>query len=90
MASYSLRIKASAAKEIERVEPRKTRRAIVDRIRALADDPRPRGSEKLSGSGRRYRVRQGDWRIVYEVRDADRTVVVVKVAHRRDVYKRLR
>lgn len=89
MASSRLRIKASAAKEVERIEPRKARRAVVDRILALATDSRPLGCEKLSGAKGRYRVRQGSWRIVYEIRDRELVVVVVKLGHRRDVYKRL-
>jgi mRNA interferase RelE/StbE len=87
--SYRLRIKATAAKEIEQIEPRKVRRAVVERILALAGDPRPQGSEKLAGAKGQYRVRQGVWRIVYEIRDNELIVVVVKVGHRRDVYKRL-
>ena len=89
MGSYRLQIKASAAKEIERIEPRKVRRAVVDRILALAGDARPQGSEKLAGAKDQYRVRQGIWRIVYEIRDNELIVVAVKVGHRRDVYKRL-
>jgi mRNA interferase RelE/StbE len=87
--SYSLRIKRSAAKEIEGIEPRKVRRQVVERVQALAANPRPRGCEKLAGVGERYRVRQGSWRIVYEVRDDQLVVVLVKVGHRRDVYKGL-
>jgi mRNA interferase RelE/StbE len=56
------------------------------RIRSLADDPRPAGCEKLSGS-ERYRVRQGVYRIVYEIEDHRLVVLVVKVGHRRDVYR---
>jgi mRNA interferase RelE/StbE len=89
VASYSLRIKESAAKEIERIQPKKVRRVVVERIRALASDPRPSGCEKLTEARGQYRVRQGDWRIVYEVRDDERVVAVVKVGNRRDVYRRL-
>ena len=89
MGNYSLRIKASASKEIERIEPRKVRRAVVNRILALADDPRPPGSEKLAGAEDQHRVRQGICRIIYEIRDNELVVVVVKVGHRRDVYRRL-
>lgn len=89
MESYSLRIKRSAAKEIEGIEPRKVRRQVVERVHALAANPRPRGCEKLAGVGERYRVRQGTWRIVYEIRDDALVVVLVKVGHRRDVYKGL-
>lgn len=89
MGSYSLRIKASAAKEIERIEPKKVRRQIVTRIQGLATNPRPPGCERLAGVGDRYRVRQGVYRIVYEVRDLELVVVLVKVGHRSRVYKSL-
>jgi mRNA interferase RelE/StbE len=86
---YSLRIKDSAAKEIERIEPKKIRRQIVTRIQGLATDLRPPGCEKLAGAGDRYRVRQGAYRIVYEVRDLELVVVLVKVGHRSQVCKNL-
>jgi mRNA interferase RelE/StbE len=87
VAGYSLQIRRSAAKEIDRVEPVAVRRKIVARIAALADDPQPNGSEKLAGSERTYRLRQGDFRIVYDVDDAFRTVVIVRVAHRKEAYR---
>ena len=89
MASYSVRIKASAAKEIEVIEPLKARRQVVQRIRRLSEDPRPPGCEKLGGQRNRHRVRQGAYRIVYTVADDVLIVLVVKVGHRRDVYRRL-
>ena len=85
MASYSLEIKRSAAKELAEV-PSKDRGRIVARIQALADDPRPSGAEKLSGQ-ERYRIRQGDYRIPYEIEDRILRVMVVKTGHRRDVYR---
>lgn len=85
MASYKLEIKRSAARELERL-PRKDRRRIVSPIRGLAGESRPYGSEKLSG-GESYRFRQGDYRVVYTVADAESTVTVFKIAHRRDVYR---
>ena len=87
MASYSLRIKPSAVKEIEAV-PKKDRQRIVSRIRALADNPRPVGCEKLAGQDK-YRVRQGRYRIVYSVSDSNLVVLVVKVAHRKEVYRQV-
>jgi mRNA interferase RelE/StbE len=84
---YSIEIKKSAAREIEGL-PLRARRQVVERIGLLADDPRPRGCEKLVG-GERYRVRQGDYRIVYSVEDLRLVVWVVKVGHRRDVYRGL-
>ena len=85
MGSYRVQIKRSAAKEVEGV-PRKDRARIIERIRALSEDPRPAGSKKLSGR-EAYRIRQGDYRIVYTVADEDRAIVVSVVAHRRDAYR---
>ncbi len=85
MASYSLRIKRSAAKENEALPP-KDRRRVVARIEALASNPRPPGCEKLSGE-EKYRLRQGDYRILYEIIDTELVVTVVKVGNRRDVYR---
>lgn len=82
MASYSVRIKRSAAKELEAFELN-DRRRLVERILSLADDPRPHGCEKLSGKDR-YRIRQGVIRILYEIADRGLTVTVVKIGHRRD------
>ncbi len=85
MGSYSVHIKRSAAKEIEGI-PKKDRARIVERIRALGEDPRPAGSSKLSGRDA-YRIRQGNYRIVYTVDTAAREVIVYLVAHRLDVYR---
>ena len=85
MASYRLLIKPSASKEIEAL-PKQDRRRIVAKIMSLSDDPRPPGCEKLSGHDQ-YRMRQGNYRILYEIHDLDLVVVIVKVGHRRDVYR---
>ena len=85
MASYSLFLKRSAAKELEAVAA-KDRRRIVERLQSLATEPRAPGVEKLSGADK-YRVRQGDYRILYTIDDATSAVVVVKIGHRRDVYR---
>ena len=87
MASYSVLIKTSAAKELEAVEPRSVRARIVSRLRGLARSPRPPGSQKLAGHDERYRIRQGAYRIVYSVDDGARVVEIVKVGHRREVYR---
>lgn len=87
MASYRIRIKRSAAKELESIGTRADRRRIVERIQALADDPRPPGSQKLSGRDR-YRLRQGRYRILYSIQDEILVVHVVRIAHRKDVYRR--
>ena len=84
--SYSLVIKRSAERELRSIQKQDMRR-ILSRIQALAHQPRPPGSEKLSAEDR-FRVRQGDYRIVYAVDDERRIVEVVKVGHRREVYRR--
>jgi mRNA interferase RelE/StbE len=87
VASYRVLIKPSAAREIEAVGQKKDRRRVVARIRALADEPRGIGCEKLSGEVGRYRVRVGWYRIVYSISDRELAVFVVRVAHRKDVYR---
>jgi mRNA interferase RelE/StbE len=83
--SYDLQIKPSAVKELKNLQQADPRR-VVDRIQALAEDPRPRAREKLTG-GSRYRVRQERTRVLYEVDDDGEIVTVVKIGHRRDVYR---
>ena len=87
MGRYSVSIKPSAVKEIEAISTKKDRRRVVQRIRRLADDPRPPGCQKISGRDR-YRLRQGRYRILYSVHDQELVVFVVKVGHRKDVYRR--
>lgn len=87
MASYSVFIKPSAAKEIEAVGQKDDRQRIVTRIRSLARDPRPFGSEKLSGRQDLYRLRVGRYRVVYSVGDAELIVLIVRVGHRKQVYR---
>ena len=88
MEKYRVSIKRSAVKEIEAIPQKKERQRIVRRIGLLADNPRPAGSKKLSGHDR-YRIRQGNFRIVYEIADKELTVMIVKVGHRKDVYNTL-
>lgn len=85
MATYSVVIKRSAAKELEDV-PRKDRQKLIAKIQSLASDPRPEGSEKLAGQDR-YRIRHGSYRVLYEIDDAVVIVTVVRVAHRREAYR---
>lgn len=66
---------------------KKDRKRIVAAILALADEPRPVGCEKLAGASDRYRVRVGRYRIVFSIADRDLIVLVVRVAHRKDVYR---
>ena len=85
MASYSLLIKASAAKELE-ATPKKDRQRLAARMEGLAATPRPPGSEKLSGE-EKYRLRQGDYRILYLIEAANSTVTIIRISHRRKVYR---
>jgi mRNA interferase RelE/StbE len=87
VASYRVLIKPSAAKEIEAVDKKKDRQRIVASILALADQPRPVGSEKLAGQSDRYRIRIGRYRVVYSIADDELIVLVVRVADRKDVYR---
>jgi len=87
VAKYRLLIKPSAAKEIEAIDQKKDRQRIVAGIRLLADDPRPPGCEKLAGEDDRYRIRVGRYRVIYSVGDEELVVVVVRVGHRKDVYR---
>jgi mRNA interferase RelE/StbE len=86
MASYELAFRKSVAKDLREL-PKQDVKRILQRVRSLSDDPRPPGCEKLSGQ-ERYRVRQGLYRIVYEIHEDAVLVIVVKVGHRRDVYRR--
>lgn len=85
MARYSVYIKKSAAKELETI-PLKDRKRIVAQIDTLRENPRPPGCEKLSAE-EKYRLRQGDYRILYEIIDQELVVTVVRVGNRRDVYR---
>jgi mRNA interferase RelE/StbE len=84
MASYKITIKRSAAKELEKIVL-PDRKRIVEKILLLADDPRPLGCKKLSGQ-EKYRLWQGDYRVLYEIQDDILIITVVKIGHRRDVY----
>ena len=86
MESYRIVIKKSAAKEIERIE-KLDRIRIVEKISSLASDPHPAGSKKLSGQNK-YRIRQGNYRILYQVINEALVINVVKVGHRRYIYKK--
>ena len=87
MAEYRLLVKASAAKEIEALGTKADRQRVIKRIQALNADPRAEGSEKLGGYTDRYRVRQGQYRIVYLIDDKRHEVTIFKVGHRKDVYR---
>jgi mRNA interferase RelE/StbE len=85
MAAYKIFFKASVWKDFEPI-PKKDLKKILQSIDRLSEDPRPRGCEKLTGQ-ERFRLRQGLYRIVYSIQDDELTVWVVKVGHRKDVYR---
>ena len=86
MARYTLEIKHSAQKELDALDDSLFVR-IDRKILALADNPRPPGCKKLKGYRDQWRVRVGDWRIVYLIDDAANLVTIIRVAHRREVYE---
>ena len=85
MAKYELRFRPSVSKDVAGL-PQKELKRILARIEALRDDPRPAGSVKLSGM-EYYRIRQGNYRIIYEIVDEVVTITVIKIGHRKDVYR---
>jgi len=85
MAAFSIYFRNSVEKELRRI-PKRDLSRLLERIKSLGDEPRPPGCEKLSGQ-ERYRVRQGSYRIIYSIQDSELTVWVVKVGHRKDVYR---
>ena len=85
MAAYKIFFKRSVEEDLKSI-PKNDLRRILDCIAMLAENPRPPGSEKLSGL-ERYRVRQGQYRIVYSIQDDELTVWVVEIGHRKDVYR---
>jgi len=85
MAVYNLFFKKSVQKDFDTI-PKKNLKKILDRISALAENPRPPNCEKLTGH-ERYRLRQGRYRIIYSIQDVELTVWLIKVGHRKDVYR---
>lgn len=85
MASFELRFKQSVAKDLRSI-PNKDVARILKRIEGLTRNPRPHGVEKLSAQDL-YRIRQGIYGIVYEIKDDELIIFVVKIGHRRDVYR---
>jgi len=87
MAAYKIFFKKSVESDLKKIKKNDLQKIMV-RIAALAGDPRPIGCEKLTGKDR-YRIRQGHYRILYSIEDLTLSIWVVKVAHRKDVYRSL-
>lgn len=83
---YRVLIQPSAVRELKKLEPR-ARQRIASVIDALAEEPRPPGARKLVGRKDDYRLRVGDFRVLYRIRNRELVVLVVKVGHRRDIYR---
>jgi mRNA interferase RelE/StbE len=86
MGKYKIIFRKSVAQDMRRI-PNRDLRKILAAIDSLSEEPRPSGVEMLSGQGK-YRVRKGNYRIIYEINEKEIIVVVVKIGHRKDVYRR--
>lgn len=86
MTRYSIEFKQSAKKELAQL-PRPIAEKVAERIKALADNPRPDGCKKLSGSTYSYRIRINEYRVVYSIIDQCLVIQVIKIGHRKDVYQ---
>jgi len=84
--AYEVAIPNRVAKVIRQLDG-SVKQRVIDRIEALRADPRAPGTVAMSSEASTYRVRVGDYRVVYEVRDAERVVLIVQVGHRSDVYR---
>jgi mRNA interferase RelE/StbE len=85
--TYRIEVAPAAVRQLRKLD-QVARRRIQAAIELLADDPRPAAAKKLVGGGGEWRVRTGDYRIVYEIRDDVLVVLVVAVGHRREIYRR--
>ena len=86
MASYRIEFKKSAEKELRAV-PHPFLKKIISKIQKLTGNPRPSGIEKLESEHEYYRLRQNDYRIIFEINDQAQSVTIVRIGHRRDVYR---
>ncbi|TWE12806.1 type II toxin-antitoxin system RelE family toxin [Rudaeicoccus suwonensis] len=86
MSGYAVEFTTAAARKVRRLDP-PIRRRILAGIAGLAADPRPDGVKKLSGVDNAWRIRIGDYRVIYEIHDGVLEVIVVEVGHRREVYR---
>ena len=87
MGAYSITIKKTASKELQAISEKETFMRLIEKIKSLAMDPRPQGAEKLAGRSNLFRIRQVNYRVVFSVDDQARVIDVIKVGHRRDVYR---
>jgi mRNA interferase RelE/StbE len=86
--AYVVAFKPAAVRDLRKL-PEDARRRVAARIDALAAEPRPAGVEALQGASDLYRIRVGDYRVLYQLRRTALVVLVVRIGHRRDVYRRM-
>jgi mRNA interferase RelE/StbE len=84
---YKIELRRQAQRALDKL-PKTEFQAVIESIRALGNTPRPRGLEKVKGTGL-WRIRQGDYRIVYSIDDDEKLVIIVRVGHRREIYRAL-
>jgi mRNA interferase RelE/StbE len=84
---YKIELRREAQKALDKL-PKNDFEAVVKAIKDLGQYPRPRGIEKIKGAGL-WRIRQGDYRVVYSIQDATKTIIIVRLGHRRDIYRSL-
>jgi mRNA interferase RelE/StbE len=84
---YHIELRRLAQRGLDKL-PKKDFNAVIEAVKSLADTPRPKGVEKIKTAGL-WRVRQGDYRIVYSIDDSQKTVIVVRIGHRREIYRSL-
>lgn len=86
--AYAVVLKPAAVRDLRKL-PEDVRRRVAGRIDALSGDPRPSGAETLQGERNLYRIRVGDYRVIYQVENKELVVLVVHIGHRREVYRRM-
>ena len=85
--SYRVDFTTAAARQVKKL-PRPARDRVLDAVDDLGEDPRPHGAKKLVGEDTAWRIRVGDYRVIYDIFDEELTVTVIRAAHRREVYNR--
>jgi len=84
---YNIELRRKAQRALDKL-PRDDLNAVIDAVKGLADNPRPKGVEKIKSAGL-WRIRQGDYRIVYIIDDSQKLVIILRIGHRREIYRSL-
>lgn len=86
--AYSIELKKSVERDIRKI-PKKEIKRIVEAIERLAEEPRPSGSRKIKTTERTYRIRSGDYMVIYQIDEAEKTVLITHIRHRKDAYRNI-